>query len=165
MNATDGHLPLHEHAPGDSCSLAPGDTNRAIKRLQVVTICWMLVECGVALTAAWLAHSPALVAFGSDSSVELLSAIVVLLQFTSILKVNTERAARLAGILLYVLAGIVGMISHNHARTEPRKAKECELDWEPRLGGRRRTIGHMRLSCRTDAPGTHLECDPTYPLG
>jgi divalent metal cation (Fe/Co/Zn/Cd) transporter len=125
MNATDGHLPLHEHAPGDSCSLAPGDTNRAIKRLQVVTICWMLVECGVALTAAWLAHSPALVAFGSDSSVELLSAIVVLLQFTSILKVNTERAARLAGILLYVLAGIVGMISVSAIvlRVEPDTSK------------------------------------------
>lgn len=71
----------------------------------------MLVECSIALAAAWRAHSPALLAFGSDSSVELLSAIVVLLQFTSILKVSTERAARLAGILLYLLAGIVAMIS------------------------------------------------------
>jgi divalent metal cation (Fe/Co/Zn/Cd) transporter len=125
MNATDAHLPLHEHTPGDSCSHAPGDTNRAIKRLQVVTICWMLVECGVALTAAWRAHSPALLAFGSDSSVELLSAIVVLLQFTSILKVNTERAARLAGILLYMLAGIVGMISVSAVvlRVEPDTSK------------------------------------------
>jgi divalent metal cation (Fe/Co/Zn/Cd) transporter len=125
MNATDARLPLHEHTPGDSCSRAPGDTNRAIKRLQVVTICWMLVECGVALTAAWRAHSPALLAFGSDSSVELLSAIVVLLQFTSILKVNTERAARLAGILLYLLAGIVGMISVSAIvlRVEPDTSK------------------------------------------
>jgi divalent metal cation (Fe/Co/Zn/Cd) transporter len=71
----------------------------------------MLVESGAALTAALRAHSPALLAFGSDSSVELLSAIVVLLQFTSILKVSTERAARLAGVLLFVLAGIVALIS------------------------------------------------------
>ena len=103
------HEAVHVH--DKSCSGTPKDTNRVIKRLQAITICWMLVECSVALTAAWRAHSPALLAFGSDSSVELLSAIVVLLQFTSILKVSTERAARLAGILLFVLAGIVAMIS------------------------------------------------------
>ena len=99
------------HTHGDSCAHAPKDINRIIKRLQVITICWMLIECSVALTAAWRAHSPALLAFGSDSSVELLSAIVVLLQFTSIWKVSTERAARLAGILLFLLAGIVAIIS------------------------------------------------------
>ena len=99
------------HIHGGGCSHAPKDTDRIIKRLQVITICWMLVECSVALTAAWGAHSPALLAFGSDSSVELLSAIVVLLQFTSVLKVSTERAARLAGTLLFLLAGIVAMIS------------------------------------------------------
>jgi divalent metal cation (Fe/Co/Zn/Cd) transporter len=46
-------------------------------------------------------------------------------QFTSILKVNTERAARLAGILLYVLAGIVGMISVSAIvlRVEPDTSK------------------------------------------
>jgi divalent metal cation (Fe/Co/Zn/Cd) transporter len=71
----------------------------------------MLVECGVALTASWRARSPALLAFGADTSVELLSAIVVLLQFTSIVKVSTERTARLAGILLLILAKIVAMIS------------------------------------------------------
>jgi uncharacterized membrane protein YfcA len=70
-------------------------------------------------------HSPALLAFGSDSSVELLSAIVVLLQFTSILKVSTERAARLAGLLLYLLAGIVAMISVSALvlRVEPDTSK------------------------------------------
>src|ERR1700687_1464326 len=70
-------------------------------------------------------HSPALLAFSSDSSVELLSAIVVLLQFTSILKVSTERAARLAGLLLYLLAGIVAMISVSALvlRVEPDTSK------------------------------------------
>lgn len=113
MSIPDAPLIEHKvaHAHRASCSHVPEDTNRTIKLLQVVTICWMLVECSVALTAAWRAHSPALLAFGSDSSVELLSAIVVLLQFTSILNISTERAARLAGILLYLLAGIVAMIS------------------------------------------------------
>lgn len=85
----------------------------------------MLVECSVALTAAWRAHSPALLAFGSDSSVELLSAIVVLLQFTSVFKVSTERAALIAGILLYLLAGIVAVISVSALvlRIEPDTSK------------------------------------------
>jgi divalent metal cation (Fe/Co/Zn/Cd) transporter len=129
MSTSDAPLILHvheaAHTHGDSCSHAPKDTNRTIKRLQIITICWMLVECSVALTAAWRAHSPALLAFGSDSSVELLSAIVVLLQFTSILKVSTERAARIAGILLYLLAGIVAMISVTaiFLRVEPDTSK------------------------------------------
>ncbi len=105
------HEPGTAHRHGQICSHAATDTNRIIKRLQVITICWMLIECSVALTAAWRAHSPALLAFGSDSSVELLSAVVVLLQFTSIWKVSTERAARLAGVLLFLLAGIVAVIS------------------------------------------------------
>jgi divalent metal cation (Fe/Co/Zn/Cd) transporter len=119
-----GALPIL-HAHGDKCAHTPNDTNRTIKHLQVITICWMLVECSVALTASWRAHSPALLAFGSDSSVELLSAIVVLLQFTSVLKVSTERAARLAGVLLYLLAGMVAMISVSAIvlRIEPDTSK------------------------------------------
>jgi divalent metal cation (Fe/Co/Zn/Cd) transporter len=129
MSTSDASPIQHEHASahshGDSCPHAPKDTNRSIRLLQITTICWMLIECSVALTAAWRAHSPALLAFGSDSSVELLSAIVVLLQFTSILKVSTERAARLAGILLYLLAGIVAMISVSALvlRVEPDTSK------------------------------------------
>lgn len=53
------------------------------------------------------AHSSALLAFGSDRSVELLSAVVVLMQFTPVVKISTELAARIAGVLLFILAGIV----------------------------------------------------------
>ncbi len=76
-------------------------------RLQMVTLAWMLVECGIALVAAWRAQSPALLAFGADSFVELLSATVVLLQFVGRFTLSTSRAARWAGILLFVLAGVV----------------------------------------------------------
>ena len=44
--------------------------------LQLVTLSWMLVECSVALSAAWNARSVSLLAFGSDSIVELVSAAV-----------------------------------------------------------------------------------------
>jgi divalent metal cation (Fe/Co/Zn/Cd) transporter len=75
--------------------------------LQAATIIWMCVECGVALSASWKSHSPALLAFGSDSLVELLSAVVVLLPFVPAVSLHSAKATRLAGALLFVLAGVV----------------------------------------------------------
>ena len=102
-------VPSHSHA--NACFPASKRRARTIIRLQVITIGWMLIECSIALTAAWKAHSPALFAFGSDSSVELPSALVVLFQFTPVFKVSAERAARVAGFLLFILAALVGLIS------------------------------------------------------
>ena len=66
--------------------------------LQWVTLCWMVVECSVALTAAWKARSVSLLAFGSDSLVEVISAVVVLLQFTRACRVSQSRAAKICGL-------------------------------------------------------------------
>jgi divalent metal cation (Fe/Co/Zn/Cd) transporter len=67
----------------------------------------MLVECGTSLYAAAAAHSPSLLAFGSDSLVELLSAAVVLLQHVAPKSISERTAARIAGALLFVLAFVV----------------------------------------------------------
>jgi divalent metal cation (Fe/Co/Zn/Cd) transporter len=95
-------------------SLSP-DNNalRRIHRIQALTIIWMSVEAAVSLTAACIAHSPALVAFGGDSAIELLSAAVVLRAFSRRVKNphKEERAARLAGVLLFALAGYVTVVS------------------------------------------------------
>jgi divalent metal cation (Fe/Co/Zn/Cd) transporter len=96
---------------GDALHGKPGNTPRHIIRLQFFTLAWMLVECGVALFSAWKAHSPALLAFGSDSFVEVLSAVVVLLQFAPSFTLAPGRAARVSGILLFVLAGVVALSS------------------------------------------------------
>jgi divalent metal cation (Fe/Co/Zn/Cd) transporter len=76
-------------------------------RLQLISVAWMLVECSVALYGAWQAHSAVLLAFGSDSLVELLSAVLVVLAFNPRVAMSRTRATRLAGILLYALAAIV----------------------------------------------------------
>ena len=60
-----------------------GATLYRIRRIQVITIAWMSVEAVVSLAAAWMAHSPALLAFGGDSAIELLSAVVVYWRFGS----------------------------------------------------------------------------------
>ena len=72
---------------------------------------WMLVECGVALYAAAAAHSPALLAFGSDSLIELASASVVLLQFVSAARLSERLAGRAAAVLLYLLAAAIAGIA------------------------------------------------------
>ncbi|MGI8960364.1 MAG: cation transporter [Bryobacteraceae bacterium] len=69
----------------------------------------MLVECSVALFAAAMARSPAMLAFGSDSLVELMSATVVLLQFLPHFSISEERAGRAASVLLFALAGVVAV--------------------------------------------------------
>ena len=88
------------------------DISRRILRLQVLTIVWMTVEAVVSLGAAWNSHSPALFAFGGDSLVELLSAAVVFWHFR--FELNEARAARIAGVLLFVLAGLVVLTSVLH---------------------------------------------------
>ncbi len=87
----------------------PVERSHAVLWIQGVTLAWMLIECGASLYAAAAAHSPAMLAFGSDSLVELLSATLVLLQFSSLRIVSEKKAARIAGALLFLLAVIVAL--------------------------------------------------------
>ena len=93
--------------------IAPPDAIRRIQRVQTVTIAWMSAEALVSLFAAWSARSPALLAFGGDSGVELLSAAVVLWRFRArATHEHAERqAAHVAGALLLALAAFVAVTS------------------------------------------------------
>jgi len=79
--------------------------------LQLITLAWMLVELGVSAWSAFTAHSPAMLAFGSDSLVETLSAATVLSQWMPAIKLSERRAARISGVLLFVLAAVVVAIA------------------------------------------------------
>jgi divalent metal cation (Fe/Co/Zn/Cd) transporter len=89
------------------------DTVRSIIRIQVLTLVWMSVEGVVSLVAAGRARSPALLGFGGDSVIELLSAVVVFLRFQSVS--NQEKAetwaAKVAGALLFALGACVVLTS------------------------------------------------------
>ena len=93
--------------------IAPPDAIRRIQRVQTLTIAWMSVEAVVSLFAAWRARSPALLAFGGDSTIELFSALVVLWRFraTAAHEDAERRAARVAGALLFALAAFVAITS------------------------------------------------------
>src|SRR5713101_9781110 len=85
------------------------ELSQRVLQLQVVTLVWMAVEAAIALGTAWSSRSPALFAFGGDSLIELLSAAVVYWRFRFAL--NEARAARIAGVLLFTLAGLVMLTS------------------------------------------------------
>ena len=94
--------------------IASPESVRRIRRVQAVTIAWMSVEAVVSLFAAWRAHSPALLAFGGDSAIELFSAVVVLWRFRASAAAHGDaerRAARLVGALLFALAAYVVVTS------------------------------------------------------
>jgi len=89
------------------------DHTRQIRLVQVFTIVWMILEVVVSLFSAWRARSPALLAFGGDSIIEPASAVVVLWRFRSGSTSETKenRATRMAGALLFVLAVCVAVVS------------------------------------------------------
>ena len=84
-----------------------------VRLVQLFTLIWMAGEAGASLVGAWKAHSPALLAFGGDSLIELLSAGVVFWRFTTETAAERaeNRAARIAGVLLLLLAVYVAWIS------------------------------------------------------
>jgi divalent metal cation (Fe/Co/Zn/Cd) transporter len=84
---------------------------RRVAWLQSITISWMVLECAGALYAAARAHSVALLAFGSDSLIELLSAAVVLLQSLPRFPLSKRTAEKTAAMLLFLLAGVVVCIA------------------------------------------------------
>lgn len=87
-------------------------TQQLIRRIQGITIAWMAIEVSLSLWSAWRASSPALAAFGGDSAVELLSAVVVIWRFQDGGSEQEERiAARLTGSLLVLLAVFVVSVS------------------------------------------------------
>ena len=89
----------------------PAALPRQVAWLQWITLTWMVLECTASLWAAAQAHSVALLAFGSDSLVEMLSATVVLLQFLPRFPLKKEHADKAAAALLFLLAAVVVSIA------------------------------------------------------
>jgi len=98
-----------------------------IRAIQWFTIFWMFLELIVSGISAWRAHSPALLAFGGDSGIELLSACVVLWHFRSpSTRDQTQKtSAQIAAGLLFLLAAFVLVASvgslMGHIETRPSR--------------------------------------------
>jgi divalent metal cation (Fe/Co/Zn/Cd) transporter len=92
---------------------------KQIVSLQLITILWMCAEAAIAIFGALRAHSVALLAFGADSGIELVSAFVVVSRFKNISRMDEKRAARINGLLLFALVAFI-LGSSILAFTNPR---------------------------------------------
>jgi len=80
--------------------------------LELLTIGWMVVEAAVGITVGWLASSIALLAFGLDSVIELISGSVLLYRLRAeaggvgeaAIKDLERRALRVVGVTFLLLA-------------------------------------------------------------
>lgn len=136
------------------------DTSRQVLRLQAFTIVWMTVEAGLSLGVAWQSHSPALLAFGGDSFIELVSAVVVFRRFRFTLA--EPRAARIAGGLLFALAAFVlvtcllNLVGYREAKPSPcgigiLLAAAFVMPW---LASRKRKLAEVTSSAALKAEAT-----------
>ena len=160
---------VHLSKPAFGCAQKTPPRTRVFW-LQGVTLVWMVVEFGVSAYAAITAHSPAMLAFGSDSLVELLSACVVLLQWVPSVSISERKTTRTASMLLFVLAfvvagtalaslvfrlrpgtsragiGITMAGTACYARPRMAEASGSSLQRKHGLSRRRSTVGHLCLS-------------------
>jgi divalent metal cation (Fe/Co/Zn/Cd) transporter len=97
-------------------SIIPIRDMQAALRLEVLTIGWMVIEASASIGAGVMAGSVLLLAFGADSVIELISAVVLYHRLRkeadgtangAEIVALEQRAARIAGYLLYALAAYV----------------------------------------------------------
>lgn len=90
---------------------APRSTllHRRVRLIVAITITYNVAEAAIAIAAGMAASSAALVGFGLDSTVEVLSAAAIAWQFSARHHADREQAAmRLIAVSFFALAGYVG---------------------------------------------------------
>lgn len=105
---TQLELPLVTSQPASG--LGPGERDRLISRakaLSWLSLGWMAVEGTVAIAAALVAGSVALLGFGIDSAIEGLASVIVIWRFTGSRRLSERaerRAQKLVAISFFLLA-------------------------------------------------------------
>ena len=99
--------------------------SRVAVRLAWATIAWNVIEAIVAIVAGTAAGSIALVGFGLDSTVEVMSAAVILWQFNGLAEARERRALRLIAISFFALGAYIAVqaIIDLASGAEPRSSR------------------------------------------
>lgn len=94
---------------------------RRARLLAWLTVAWNVVEAVVAIIAGAAANSIALVSFGLDSTVEVMSALVIVWQLQGLPEDRERRALRLVAISFFTLATyvVVQSVYDLVSRSEP----------------------------------------------
>jgi divalent metal cation (Fe/Co/Zn/Cd) transporter len=105
-------------------ALVPSRYKERAVRLAWATIVWNVVEAVVAIAAGTAASSIALIGFGLDSTVEVMSAVVIVWQFRGLAEDRERRALKLIAMTFFALSVYVGVqaIIDLFRRSEPKSS-------------------------------------------
>lgn len=143
---------------------------RTARLLSWLTLGWLGIEAGVAIAAALIAGSPALLGFGLDSGIEALASIIVIWRFTGtrLASATSERRAQqLVAISFYLLAPYIAAEAIRTLATADRAETTIvglvltagTAILEPVLGLAKQRIGAQLGSSATAGEGTqNLMC-------
>jgi hypothetical protein len=132
---------------------SPGNFRR-IRRVQVFTIAWMLVEAAVSLLSAWRARSPALLAFGGDSAVELVSAGGCALEISH--HCRTRACRKTGGANHRFFAVCAGCLCDGRFRLEFAGLQRTRTN---RHGDRHPVVGCHRYAVACEGETEAINCD------
>ena len=160
-------LPI-THAGAPTARLLPGDRKRLIRRAKAlawVSLGWMMIEGAIAITAAVIAGSVALLGFGIDSAIESLASVIVIWRFSGQRRHSDgaeRRAQRLVAISFLLLAPYVAqdavriLIAGEHPASSWAGValSISSIILMPLLGRARQSIGTQLDSGATAGEGT-----------
>ena len=153
---TTGAVPV----PADWLRLA-----RLARALSWITLAWMGIEGGVAIAAAVIAGSVALLGFGLDSGIEAMASIIVIWRFTGsrlASPTSERRAQQLVAVSFFLLAPYIAAEAIRSLVTGDRPETSIiglaltagTAVFEPALGVAKRRIGARLGSAATAGEGT-----------
>ena len=138
---------------------------RIARILSWLTLAWMGIEGGVAIIAAVIAGSVALLGFGLDSGIEAMASVIVIWRFTGTRlasPTSERRAQRLVAVSFFLLApyiafeAIRALVAADQAETSivGLILTAGTAVFEPALGVAKRRIGARLGSSATAGEGT-----------
>ncbi|MDQ2788236.1 MAG: cation transporter [Actinomycetota bacterium] len=172
-----GRLPLAMVVEGEcgSCSLAaegvlrPGSPEwvvlaRRARLLSWISLGWLGIEGGIAILAALLAGSVALLGFGIDSAIEALASVIVVWRFTgdrTLSGTAEARAQKAVAVSFFLLAPYIAaesvraLVVERHAETTwlGVALAAVSLLWCPALGVMKKRLGVRLGSAATTGEG------------
>ena len=155
-------------ATGPGLAVMPADwlrLARLARFLSWLTLAWMGVEGGVAIAAAIIAGSTALLGFGLDSGIEAIASIIVIWRFTGTRlasPTSERRAQKLVAASFFLLAPYITVEAIRALAAGDRAETSIAgliltagtAIFEPALGVAKRRIGARLGSAATAGEGT-----------
>jgi divalent metal cation (Fe/Co/Zn/Cd) transporter len=161
---------LSRPAAGNALPAVPGTAEwlrlaRLARVLSWLTLGWLGVEAGVAIAAAVIAGSVALLGFGLDSGIEAIASIIVIWRFTGnrLSSATSERRAQqLVAVSFFLLAPYIAVEAVRALAAGDRAETSIAglvltagtAIFEPALGVAKRRIGARLGSAATAGEGT-----------